>query len=255
MTSIAADPSVSLEPAASGGEPSVRRDIRTILYWISLGASAGGIGGLVVGGFGGRLAMFILRLTSDDSIRGIESDDGFIMGRFDLTSTLSLLFTTMFLGSLFGLFVVLGRQFMSYRWMPAAWAAAGATVGGAVLIKGDGVDFTLLGPLSLAVAMFIIIPAAGAALIAWLVERLHLFWFKGRKATAVAALAALPALVTVFIPVVAVVGGAVWLLLARVERLRSVPHWQSARIAALVVFAAVIALGAFALTDKVQDVL
>jgi len=217
--------------------------------------AAGGLGGLIVGGIGGRIAMFVLRLTSDDSVRGIESDDGFIIGRFDLFSTLQLLFTTMFLGTLVGLFVVLGRPFLPSRWMPAAWGAAGATVGGTILINADGVDFTLLGPRSLAVAMFIVIPALGAALIAWVVERLHPIWWKRWKPTAVFGLAAVPGIVTVFIPVVAILGGAVWLLGGRIKRLRHLPTWQPARIAALVVFAAVVVLGGLGLNDKVQQVL
>lgn len=235
--------------------PSFRTDLRTIAQWITLGMSAGGLGGLIVGGIGGRIAMFVLRLTSDDSVRGIKSDDGFIIGRFDLLSTLQLLFTTMFLGSLVGLFVVLGRPFLPSRWMPAAWGAAGATVGGTILINADGVDFTLLGPRPLAVAMFIVIPALGAALIAWLVERLHSIWWKRWKTTGVVGLAAVPGIVTVFIPVVAILGGAIWLLVGRIESLRHLPTWQPARYAALVVFAAVVVLGGLGLNDKVKQVL
>ncbi|MGI8925612.1 MAG: hypothetical protein ACR2HN_03060 [Tepidiformaceae bacterium] len=243
------------QASSPGEQPGFREDARAVAYWVSLGATAGGLGGLLAGGFGGRLAMFVLRLTSDDSVRGIESDDGFIIGRFDLTSTLNLLFTTMFLGSLFALFVVLGRQFLPSRWMTADWAAAGATLGGASLINGDGVDFTLLEPHWLAVAMFIVIPGAGAALIAWLVERIHLFWWKRRKATAIAALAAVPAVIAFPITIIVMLGSAIWLLGGRVERLRGLPRWQPARIAALVVFAGLIGVGAFALSDKMRDVL
>ena len=37
--------------------------------------------GVLVGGIVGRVAMLVLRLTSPDSVRGVESDDGFTIGR------------------------------------------------------------------------------------------------------------------------------------------------------------------------------
>ena len=120
----------------------------TLAYWISLGAAASGLGGALVGGIGGRLAMFLLRLTSDASVRGIESDDGFIIGRFDLASTAQLLLVTIILGVILGLIVVAGRLFFPKGGMPFAWAAAGGLAGGPLFISEDGVDFTLLGPLS-----------------------------------------------------------------------------------------------------------
>ncbi|MEO6398913.1 MAG: hypothetical protein ABIP13_10640 [Tepidiformaceae bacterium] len=249
MTTISE--SVSVAPIL----PSVREDVGTIAYWVSIGAAAGGLGGLVVGGIGGRLAMFVLRLTSNDSVRGLESDDGFTIGRFDLLSTMSLLFVTMFLGVLFGLFVVLGRPFLPKRWMPAAWGLAGATVGGAALIHKDGVDFTLVGPASLAVALFIAIPCAGAALIAWLVGQLPRYWWKRRKATAVTSLALVPGIVFFPVAIVALLGSALWLLGGRIEQLRSLPEWRPARVAAIVVFAGVIILGGLTLAGDVEDVL
>ena len=42
------------------------------------------------------------------SVRGIERDDGFTIGRLYLPSALSLFFVTMFLGSTLGRFFVLG---------------------------------------------------------------------------------------------------------------------------------------------------
>ena len=36
--------------------------------------------GLLVGGVGGRVAMLLLRLTSDPRLRGLETDDGFTIG-------------------------------------------------------------------------------------------------------------------------------------------------------------------------------
>ena len=52
----------------------------------------GGISaGVILIGVGSRLAMLLLRVTSPDSVRGVESDDGFIMGRVTLAGTYNLL--------------------------------------------------------------------------------------------------------------------------------------------------------------------
>lgn len=53
-----------------------RQDLKTIVFWISLGSAAGGLGGLLVGGIGGRLAMLVLRLTSNDSVRESRATTG-----------------------------------------------------------------------------------------------------------------------------------------------------------------------------------
>jgi hypothetical protein len=47
-----------------------------------------------------------------------------------------------------------------------------ALVGGAGLIGPSAVDFTLLSPLPLAVALFVVIPAAYGATMPWIAERL-----------------------------------------------------------------------------------
>ena len=49
---------------------------------LSVAMAAGLACGAVVGGVGGRLAMFLLRLTSDAALRGIKTDDDFVIGRF-----------------------------------------------------------------------------------------------------------------------------------------------------------------------------
>ena len=236
-------------------QPSLKDDVRTAARSVSLGLAAGGLGGLIAGGIGGRLGMYALRLTSDDSVRGIKSDDGFEIGRFDLASTLELFFETMFLGSTFGLIVVLGRIFLKSRWMPLAWASAGASVGGAVLIHGDGVDFKLLEPHWFAVALFIAIPAAGGGLIAWLVERIDGYWWKKPAASGATALAMLPAVVFLPVLLVASLGGAISVLAMRVPGLRNAPEWRITRRVAAGAFAAVTGLGGLGLIGDLQAVL
>ncbi|MGD9932608.1 MAG: hypothetical protein AB7T37_02730 [Dehalococcoidia bacterium] len=230
-------------------------DLKAVAYWVSLGAAAGGLGGLAAGGIGGRTAMFFLRLTSDDSVRGVQSDDDFTIGQFDLASTLNLLFLTTVLGVVVGLVVVFGRPFFPKRGMPIAWALAGATAGGAILIQRDGVDFTLLEPHWFAIALFIAIPAAGAGLIAWLVDLYPHFWWRHRKRTALAATAILPALVLVPVPVVAVLVGGLWWLAMRVPSLRRLPEYRAIRVAALSVYLMVVGFGVWDLASDVPAII
>ncbi len=117
--------------------------------------------GVLVGGVGGRLAMLVLRLTSPDSVRGIESDDGFTIGRFTFGGTYNLLLLGAVLGVL-GVAVAraVGPWLLGPRWLRRLTAALGAgAVVGAVLLHDDGVDFHVLRPTWLAIGLFLAIPA------------------------------------------------------------------------------------------------
>ena len=242
-------------PAPAGGlAPSARADLKTVAYWLTLGAAAGGLGGALVGGIGGRLAMLLLRFTSDDSVRGLESDDGFIVGRFSLFDTVQLVAVTVIMGASVGLIVVAGRPFFPKRGMPFAWALAGAITGGAILISPDGVDFTLLEPHWLAVALFIAIPAIGAGIIAWLTELYPRFWWRKRKLTVLAGLAAVPVLILFPVAIFVLVVGGIWFLVMQWPAARSMPAWQPARIAALAVFGIIVLLGLLNLTSDVREI-
>jgi hypothetical protein len=237
-------------PAAAHVGPAAREDLKTVAYWLTLGAAAGGLGGGLVGGVGGRIAMFVLRLTSSDSVRGVRSDDGFTIGQFGVLNSLQLLATTALMGCVFGLFVVAGRPFFPKQGMPAAWAVAGAMIGGAVLIHQDGVDFTLLEPHWLAVASFVAIPAAGAGLIAWLTELFPKFWWRKWKLTVLASVGAVPILVFFPIALFAILVGLAWLVAMQRPATRGFSEWRPARVAAITVFGALTTLG---LVDLVRD--
>jgi hypothetical protein len=138
---------------------------------LGAGVSAGFVAGILIGGVGGRLAMLALRLTSDPSLHGFLTDDGFTIGRVSL-ETLFLLGVTAGLGMAGGLFYLVIR-----RWIPSPWRIPLMTlffalVGGAGVIGPSDVDFTLLSPLPLAVAFFVVIPAAYGAVMSWMTERL-----------------------------------------------------------------------------------
>jgi len=131
---------------------------------------AGLVAGVGIGGVGGRLAMLLLRLTSGDAVLGLESDDGFVIGRVSGATLFLLLFT--------GVLGVLGSLgYLAVRaWIPAgaraAWTGVfGAAVGSAGVVHSDGIDFVLLRPLWLAIALFVALPALYGVAMSVLVER------------------------------------------------------------------------------------
>jgi hypothetical protein len=219
------------------------------------GATAGSLGGLLVGGVGGRLAMFGLRLTSPHSVRGIETDDGFEIGIVTLSGTVNLLFITMALGSIAGLFIALSLRFLPWRVMPLLWALPGATLGGAGLIHSDGIDFNLLGPLWLAVSLFIAIPAVGTATIALLIRASDGWWWTDRLRTAAFAVAAWPIFLLFPIAVAIAIAAAFWGVAVQSEALRQWPSTRSAQRTALVAFSAVTLTFAVPLAADLRDVL
>ncbi len=106
--------------------------------------------------------MLLLRLTSSDSVRGLESDDGFTIGQFSAETIFLLLFTTL-LGLIVGIVCIALRSQLPGLRGAVMLVLAGGTLGAAVIVKPDGIDFTKLGPLPLACALFTIIPLAATA--------------------------------------------------------------------------------------------
>ncbi len=145
--------------------------------WLALlerfGAAAlGGLAaGFLVGGIGGRLAMFVLRLTSSDAVRGVDSDDGFTIGQFSSASIFLIAATTL-IGALLAFGYLLVRRWLPERRRPLQAAAFFGLIGGAAVIKPDGIDFNFLDPLWLAVVFFIALPAGYGWVMATIVERL-----------------------------------------------------------------------------------
>jgi len=147
------------------------RDLSSPGALLAAGVSSGFAAGVLIGGVGGRLAMALLRATSDPALHGVLTDDGFTIGRVS-SETLFLLGVTAGLGMAGGIFYVVVRRWIPARWRVPMMALFFALVGGAGVIRPSEVDFTLLAPLSLAIALFVLIPAAYGAAMAWLTERL-----------------------------------------------------------------------------------
>ncbi len=137
---------------------------------VGASAIAGFAMGAIVGGLGGRLAMLVLRLTSDPSLRGLDTDDGFTIGIVS-AATMFLVVLTAVLGVLGGLAYLLARAWLPPRRRTVVFASLAAVVGGSLVIRPGGIDFTLLDPLWLAIALFVALPATFGAAVATLIER------------------------------------------------------------------------------------
>ena len=204
----------------------------------------GAVGGAIVGGLGGRIAMRILFLTSDDAVKGVTSDDGFEIGRFTLSNTVGLVIVTTFIGVLAALLYLVAHPFLA-GWGRArvpAMAIFYGVVGGAMLVHTDGVDFKLLEPAVLAIALFVAISAGFGAVVAHLVglaaadgawPQTWPWWALG------------PPMLVLLLPpflVVALVGVAVHHAGTTTEP--TTRWWRVARVGALVVMAGLFVLGA-----------
>lgn len=155
---------MSIETAA------LRNDLTAAVRLVGAAAVTGFLTGAVIGGIGGRLAMFVLRLTSDPALRGLKTDDDFTIGIFS-GATMFLLLVTAFLGVVGGLVYLAIRSWLPARARPWLFGMLTGIVGGAVVIRPGGIDFTLLEPLGLAVAMFVVLPAAYGVATSLLAER------------------------------------------------------------------------------------
>jgi hypothetical protein len=148
----------------------LRNDLTAAARPVAAGAVAGSLTGAVIGGIGGRLAMFVLRLTSDPALRGLNTDDDFTIGTFS-GATLFLVIVTTVLGMIGGLVYLVVRGWLPERGRPWLFSALTGIVGGATVIRPGGTDFTLLEPLGLAVAIFVALPAAYGVATSLLAER------------------------------------------------------------------------------------
>ena len=157
---------------AGGVRVGWRQSADRIVRRLAAATVAGAVLGLLVGGVGGRLAMLLLAALNPEAA-GVTSDDGFIMGRFTFSGTLSLLVVGTVIGILGGgIYFVLRGLLIGPRWFKIlSISGAAAVVVGSLLVHVDGVDFTLLHPTWLAIALFVTIPGVYAALLTMLTER------------------------------------------------------------------------------------
>jgi len=150
---------------------SLTADLKEIGHRALAGAVAGFLCGGLIGGVGGRLAMFLLRVTSGPAVMGVESDDGFVIGTFTSSTGFLVLFTAA-LGLVGGLIYTVVREWLPDRFRPHITAGLFALVGGALIVDPNGVDFTLIKPQSLAIGLFVLLPGLYGYFVAKAVDRL-----------------------------------------------------------------------------------
>jgi hypothetical protein len=155
---------------AADNRTSLRDDVRDVAWWVLVGAASGAISGFLIGGVGGRLAMLVLRLTSPSLVSGLTSDDGFEMGIVSF-KTVNLLLGMAALGTINGVLYAALRSSIPRSLRLPLWSLVAAALGGATIVHEDGVDFSLLEPVALAVVLFILLPGLAAAVVVVLVER------------------------------------------------------------------------------------
>jgi hypothetical protein len=236
------------------GVPTWRLDLERAARRLATGLVGGLVSGAVVGGVGGRLAMLVLRLTSSDGLRGVETNDGFEIGQFS-AGTVFLVLVTAVLGALGGAFYLVVRPWFSRRLRPVVMGLFGATVGGAVFIDPVGVDFELLKPSGLAVALFIVLPATYGATTSIVVDEML-------ERQALQRLPLWLALAPLVLLLVTGVGAAVvllvlplaWVLPRRVPAVARLWHSPATAWVGRAALLAIIALAAWKLADAVVTI-
>lgn len=157
-------------------DPQRSRDsglLEAVLTSAGIGCLAGAIAGFLWGGIGGRIAMRVVFLTSNDSARGLTSDDGFEIGKISGAMVFLLIFTTV-LGAIAGFVYGLLRMVTAGpTWAVAAgMTVTTATAGGASIVHTDGIAFRFLDPVWLTIGLFVLIPGMWALTVVLLAERL-----------------------------------------------------------------------------------
>jgi hypothetical protein len=188
----------------------------------------GGISaGVILIGVGSRLAMLLLRLTSPDRVRGVESDDGFIMGQVTLAGTYNLLS----LGASVGIigaaaYLLVAPWLIGPKWFRhLTTGLAAAVVVGSMLVHADGIDFRVLKPTWLAIGIFVALPGLFGGLVGVIVDavrRPESWTARGwwRIALPIFLVGCFPLSIFVVIPVGAVFG--IWVLVRDRGAIRSV---------------------------------
>jgi hypothetical protein len=212
--------------------------------------------GVIVVGLGSRLAMLALRLTSPDSVIGVQSDDGFTIGTFTLSGTYNLLL----LGAAVGVIGVAAYQCVEPRLIGPSWfrrltvALASGAVVGSMLVHSDGIDFRLLKPTWFAIGLFVLLPALFGAAIGPVVERVRAPSSRtavGRVRWILPAVLILAFPLTIPILLISALVFTVWVLLADDVGVRPL---VSGRIASRVAQACWLAIAVLGLAALIGDV-
>jgi hypothetical protein len=162
-------------PAADAAPNSDATFRGAIVDTLRLIVTAGVSCGVVFVGVGARLAMLLLRVTSEPFVHGVESDHGFRIGRVTVGGTYNLLALGAAVGVIGASTYLLVRTWLiGPRWLRRTTVGvASAVVAGSMLVHDDGIDFHLLAPNWLAIGLFVLLPGTFGVAIAATVDRLN----------------------------------------------------------------------------------
>lgn len=162
-------PSTEQRAAAAPGVGFVDRMMEELRVLVVAGVPFG----VLVVGVGSRVAMLVLRLTSPDTVIGVRSDDDFVIGRFTLGGSYNLLMLGAAVGIVgAGVYRLVAPWLIGPMWFRRVTTAMGsAAVVGSILVHADGVDYRLLKPTWLAIALFVALPGVFGGFVGPVVDR------------------------------------------------------------------------------------
>lgn len=141
---------------------------------LASGLIPGFMAGFVAFGLGSRIAMRVMAVTSGPAAQGITTDAGEIVGRITLEGSMFLVLAGTLIGGLGGLVYLAIKP-----WLPkkpvqktAVFAILMLAVAGRPLVQPDNIDFSILSPPLLAVAMLAALPILFGSMYIPLHERL-----------------------------------------------------------------------------------
>ncbi|MBI2170140.1 MAG: hypothetical protein HYU28_11685 [Actinobacteria bacterium] len=238
-------------PAASAPtefRPAFARFLR-LWAWATV---AGILAGVLVFGVGGRIAMRILAVTSSDAVQGAFTDDGLEIGEVTLEGTIGLiLFGGIFGGVIGGWFYAIIRQFLPTTPTRRRWAGAaiGVAIGTQLFVDSEGRDFSILEPIWLPVALFVLLSGLFGFLVPLIADRLR-NWYETTPLRFPRFLAFAPLLLVIPTGIGFVVGLAVCALGA-VSTTQSRPSWvtPAGRVLLVAVLAYTASIGVREVTE------
>jgi hypothetical protein len=159
-------------PAARGADRASQLLARPAILRLASSCSATLIAGVLVGGFGTRLAMRLSAMAADDSRIGLITDNGNVVGEITGEGTLALfVFVGLAAGLSMGLMLFVLRTVLPSRLLPLSVSVVFLATGSSLVIDPANPDFAILGNRILNVAMFVaLFPAFGCTSV-WLAER------------------------------------------------------------------------------------
>lgn len=181
---------------------------------LATGFLPGLISGFFAFGLGSRLAMRVMAATSGPAAQGLTTEADEIVGKITLGGSLFLILAGTFIGGVAGLIYLATKPWLpTQRWKRSAiFSLLMLALVGRVLVDSDNLDFVILSPSALAVAMFSALPLLYGAIFVVLYDRLAPFIWKARPMWATIAL-----LIPCMLPLL--VGGAFSLVLVPVALL------------------------------------